>query len=71
MASICEKMKNRGFVFCVCLKFNRCTDDRWWWLARAKPRRLIELDRGVQCDQMARLFFNIWPFTGIKNYPKA
>ena len=24
---------------------------------------LIEMRRNEQCDQMGRLFFNIWPFT--------
>ena len=50
----------------------------WFWLISPKIRKNSDylfarstLPTYIQCDQIARLFFNIWPFTSMKIWPKV
>ena len=44
--------------------------------ARASPSVFadfthVPMESQEQCDQMASLFYNVWPFTSMKNCPMA
>ena len=45
--------------------------DTWLSISQEEPLDDCKRWEGNQCDQIAGLFFNIWPFTSMRNLPKV